>query len=922
MDQSLDSCIYYTQLAADQFLIAEDWNWHAIMLGAIGNVYYIKGWDEEARDYYERSLDVVREHLSNIPYSILNGYAIIFHKSRGRYDEAINLFFEALTLGENNGATAKQRSNLLENIGHSFTQKGDLVKGEQYLQEALELKRQSIGRSEITAIRNANKLAVCYRQSGQPNRAIDLLQENVRYLDDIQIYSTYPDNRRIEAFTQLADLYLERGQRDSCQIFIDKALSLQISDQSLEKSFTYRILGELAASNDDLPLAITHFQEALRLSLVEHAVFPFHADIAEMYRHLGNTYGQLGDHQQALNHYHRGLLALCPELKDLPTTENPETAAFVDSNAGLEILWAKATYLRQYSKKQSNNILAQDALDAYQRAIATIREVRKGYGSEKAKLLLGGKVAQLFEEALQHCWQMYQDTETDVLLPTLYTLIEGNRANLLLESLQGSSAQAAGILPDSLIEQEYFLDREIIYYKRKIQEGGLSNEVPANTLQRWKIRLTELQQQYDVLQRRIAQQYPSYYELKYAYQQVEVAQLKDRLPDDQTAFVQYFIGRESSFVAFVTRREIQVFALSCTTSSLQEIEQLRKMLASAPNSKRFLTDRQQYAEIGTNLYQLLLAPLSSSAYKEIEKLVVVPDGQLHSLPFELLLWDKPTDVIDFSLETFSYLLEKYAISYAYSGTLFYHNTGSPDKDFNKLWAGFAPSFGEADQTATRTCFQSELSSLRCNQQEVRAIRELISTGDMFLGHQADKRTFEDLISNYRIVHLATHACVDKATDAQNQIFFADDYVAANELNYYQLNAELAVLSACNTGSGELVIGEGVLSLARNFAVAGVSSTLMSLWSVDDCNTAAVMEAFYRHLVAGKSKSEALQLAKLDLLKSGDKLSQHPYYWAAFLQYGKPDSMKSLRAGFSNWTVALAVLLMLGLCYIFLAQRKT
>ncbi|MEM9824896.1 MAG: CHAT domain-containing protein, partial [Bacteroidota bacterium] len=101
----------------------------------------------------------------------------------------------------------------------------------------------------------------------------------------------------------------------------------------------------------------------------------------------------------------------------------------------------------------------------------------------------------------------------------------------------------------------------------------------------------------------------------------------------------------------------------------------------------------------------------------------------------------------------------------------------------------------------------------------------------------------------------------------------------------QLNAELTVLSACNTGSGKLIKGEGVMSLARGFIHAGCPSVLMSLWSVDDCATSKIMLQFYQHITDGKSKDHALRLAKIDYLSTADRLHQHPYYWSAFVQVG-------------------------------------
>ncbi|MFK7772197.1 MAG: CHAT domain-containing protein [Saprospiraceae bacterium] len=119
----------------------------------------------------------------------------------------------------------------------------------------------------------------------------------------------------------------------------------------------------------------------------------------------------------------------------------------------------------------------------------------------------------------------------------------------------------------------------------------------------------------------------------------------------------------------------------------------------------------------------------------------------------------------------------------------------------------------------------------------------------------------------------------------NKIFFTDDYLSNKDLYNFFSQSRLAALSACNTGTGQLVKGEGVMSLSRGFIHAGCPSVVMSLWSVDDGSTSKIMENFYQNLRNGKTKDLALRQAKLDYLGSSKKSFQHPYYWAAFVQFG-------------------------------------
>jgi len=195
---------------------------------------------------------------------------------------------------------------------------------------------------------------------------------------------------------------------------------------------------------------------------------------------------------------------------------------------------------------------------------------------------------------------------------------------------------------------------------------------------------------------------------------------------------------------------------------------------------------------------------------------------------------------------------------------------------------------------------------------------LLLGGKTVEGKGATSSSFLSKAQQCRILHLATHACIDEENPELNKIYFAGDYIAGADLNNLKLNAELAVLSACNTGSGKLVKGEGVMSLSRGFILSGCPSTLMSLWAVDDCTTSQIMLGFYQHLKKGLSKDAALRQAKLDHLSTADKVNSHPYYWAAFVHSGNADPMQfsGLLAEY-KWLI----LFLAGLFLYFLFRKK-
>jgi CHAT domain-containing protein len=149
------------------------------------------------------------------------------------------------------------------------------------------------------------------------------------------------------------------------------------------------------------------------------------------------------------------------------------------------------------------------------------------------------------------------------------------------------------------------------------------------------------------------------------------------------------------------------------------------------------------------------------------------------------------------------------------------------------------------------------------------------------------------LEDYRYIHFASHGFVDEIHPSRSGILFSrdsksteDGVLQMGEIMRLKMNADLVTLSACSTGLGKLVTGEGILGLTRAFFYAGARNVTVSLWNVNDSSTSALMKAFYENLNRGLSKSAALRQAKLTLLRGKEVAWRHPYYWAAFVLVGE------------------------------------
>ena len=266
--------------------------------------------------------------------------------------------------------------------------------------------------------------------------------------------------------------------------------------------------------------------------------------------------------------------------------------------------------------------------------------------------------------------------------------------------------------------------------------------------------------------------------------------------------------------------------------------------------------------------------------------MLIPDDVLGFLPFELLLTQKVGEgPADFRRDDLRYLVRDYSLSYQYSANFLLNSYASNKGKNHQNFIGFVPSFTKAvAEERSRNCSGAVLYDLSCARKETEDIHQLLG-GTQLIGAQANVAAFKDVLG-YKIIHLATHACVDEQDAGQNTIFFTNSSLNSLDLYQMDIDAELVVLSACNTGTGRLVKGEGIMSLSRGFIHAGCPSTLMSLWSVIDCATAELMNGFYQQLQKGARKDEALQASKLNFIQvAQDPAAGHPYYWAPFTAFG-------------------------------------
>ena len=316
------------------------------------------------------------------------------------------------------------------------------------------------------------------------------------------------------------------------------------------------------------------------------------------------------------------------------------------------------------------------------------------------------------------------------------------------------------------------------------------------------------------------------------------------------------------------------------------------------------------------LYDLLIP----EELRMIKDYFIIPDGELLHFNFEQLL--DPEDV---------FLIHSKNIRYAYSAIIYQYQQelgrrGKQGGNILAITPGFSTTMKDVymdyyPETSVDSAWlyfiqQPFLIGLAQNLDQYHRTKNLLhleATEDSFKKHAKD----------FRVIHLGTYGIIDENSPLFSRLIFAKDSIEDGYLHTYeiygqQMEADLAVLMACETGAGAYTTGEGVVSLVHAFTHAGCPSVLMSLWKIDEKSSAEIIERFYGYLYKGKRKSMALKLAKLDYLKNAPRELQDPYYWAGLTIMGSdvPIYHSSSRVW---WLIGMLIFISGGL-FLFFRRR--
>lgn len=906
-----------TQYSKDSAMIA-------LNLHIAGLIADAKGEYDSAAVYQEKALAFWRrDSLTNLSQIAKANLSIGISKQKnGLLDAALQYEQKALQALEKGKLTSEQYAKVLDNMGVTYASKGDIDQAIYYQEKALAIRQEKLHPNHPERAENLLHLGDTHFAKKEYEKAKKYYEEALNIAQK-SLKGNHPITASI--YSSLGSLYKEKGQDSLAKEQLLKALAIYDNVlKSKEHPYIGKIysqLGTLAQKAHNWELAIYYTLKSIKV--YEKVLGKKHPAVAEDYYNLGRIREQMNQDMEALHYFQKAMTALIPDFEDTNFLTLPSIEKTLSEPLLLKVLDSKARLLKKCAVPNETKVnCLNHALAHYELATDLIEKMRNSYKSEGSKILLAEYTVPIYEEGIKLCLQLSNMLNDKRFYQEAFVFSEKSKAGVLRSAIADVQARKIAGIPDSLLSKEYELREELHRLDKALTKEEVSKEnADKHRLKALKARVFEYKTKYDQLIAHLEKTYPKYYDLKYKvsdvnFHELEIALKKDKKKDKLT-LVEYFVGNESIYIFTLSEKGYHVTQLTKEPNFEKDLRAFRGSLYYKLGNPAY--------DYGIKLYKKLIEPIENLIVGK--NLLIIPDAVLGIVSLEALIDAKKLEKKNVAKDNFAempYLLKKYNFAYAYSSLLLLNKTEqtkTPQHDYlafapifknrtRNLWATpvstkqSTKQVSESDlevlpmdlsENARRDYQEEFLNPLPATEQEVDEIAQLFKKHkrEIFKGEKATEGALKKLdLKDYRYIHFATHGFVNTQNPSLSGIILykqnndkEDGILHSSEVYNLQLNADLVVLSACETGLGKVIKGEGIVGLARSFLYAGAKNIMVSLWKVTDTATKELVVDFYTQLAKNKkmSKSEALRHAKLRLLK--DKKYAMPYYWNGFVLVG-------------------------------------
>jgi len=866
---------------------------------------------KRAANLFETALLTVRRHgeLDSITSDVLNKIGNLQLSMRDPI-ASIAPLTEALEIRQHLfGPDHPKVADVLNNLGIAYSATGDLAKAQSFHRQALRIRRGYSPSEPADIAQSLNNLGQSLQDGTQFQEAID------HYTEGLSIYQSLDENYQLQIGDlnlNISTVFFDLGDIDQSLKYLDAALqgyrkilpmdhpSLAICYNNMANS--YSILG-------DTKQAEYYYEKAL--SIRKKTFGEHHAEVAETLLNIGRNFWFEGDYETANLKFESAFDAL-----KYDRTDSLRLQKVSDHQLLLTGLYYSALSRKEAYQSLGNVLELEEARVLSQELDHLLDYLRLQYEATDSKLNLAAYGHTVYDLAIDVMLSLNAHTGQLRYLHEAFRYSEKGKGLILLDAFHAARAESFGSVPDKVIASVHQIEVEIAETEK---EYFLRTQVASpSELDSLQNRLFLLQEEFSKRIEGVNQKYPEYYNLRYGATTPSVARIQQTVLRNDQTLIEYFLGNLDLRIFVLNQNGLEVKSIPLTVEFLDAIDSFNLAIRQFPYipSNQIEQNLNAYANSAVLLYRNLIAPVEDLLDSN---LIIIPDGKLGFLPFDALLRNPIDSFTNF--RDHPYMIRDFAISYNYSATLLSEMVNKAPIEGLKPYLGFAPDFSESPVTG--------LSPLLHNIEEVNKAQETLG-GRVYIGGKATKSNFIAHQEDYNILHLATHGKVDESDDVYSYLAFgSEDYLDPDQYSLFvrdiyglSINAQLIILSACETGAGKLFSGEGIVSIARSFSYAGAASILATRWSINDKTTNNFMGYFLDQVKLGNPKDASVRNATLKYLDNQNQQYAHPFYWSSFMIFG--DMEPILFPESYNWwiipTCTIAMLLIGYLLFTKIARR--
>ena len=831
------------------------------------------------------SYGIFQDYMKNEILDILTTSA----RYLGLYDAGLNYAFEKLNFNLRN-------SDFL-NLSHTYNSMGliykrfhDNKRALEYFTKSLDLRNKYAPEWAPYIMTNIGEM---YLENDNPDSALYWYSSALQNLSDRAV----PENLLYSVlYAGISNIVADKGDFIAALNYMNKCMDIrsdffQPGDNHYDNFLKQK--AEILIKAGELNSAL-EILDQIKQNFIEDSNSP--QRISSYYLSMAYYFKAAGNIQRALKEQQESVIALSKDFSNRDIFSLPDINTFFYGKEKLlyQII-QKTSLLNDLYMETGEQKVLQSIIDHYNFALKLIAKMIDDQSSLNSISALFKDYRILYETAIKASIALHTMEPGNKNYMDISSFMEASRMNHAKILFRLNQVINYGGIPDSVIQQKNELEKQILSVRKdSLKDPGSFSDI------------FNLEQELDRINFLVKNENRKMDLLKNSdFNLLEKCQKelgKDRM------LLQYYFGENNLYLLKSTKQENQLFTLPWSENERNDLKEFLRLLRKPGYDISM-------KEINQRVFHSL--GLDAVLDNEFNEITIIPDRELYFVPFEAL-----------KDQNGKYLIYDYTIYF--ENSLFFLNQPFRLQKKSVQFLGLAPFTAEFDgspSTDSIIRIQGEmLKPLPGTKRELESIKKLMG-GIIMTGNSATESFFRENADKSKIIHLSSHSYLDDSDPLYNRIVFApgkgihDGNLYTHELYGLNLNCEMVTLSACNTGVGKYMDGEGMISLATGFRSSGVKNIVMSLWSLPDDATSELMTTFYTYLKKGENKAEALRLAKIDYLEKSDQNASVPYFWAATVLTGDNKPL-GLENNFLKVLVfSLAIILLIIITIFYLKKSK-